>query len=163
MNDYICNMEEIWKDITGYEGIYQVSNLGRVRSFKIKKTGKLLKPRNSHGYLYVYLGKNYPIHQLVAMVFLNHTPDGHKIIVDHIDNNSLNNRLDNLQLITQRRNAIKDRTSDNVGVYKVNNKFRAIIHIDNKPKHLGYFFTVEEATQAYKNELMKIESRYTSN
>lgn len=54
-------MEEIWKDITGYEGLYQVSNFGRIKALNYKRSGreKILKPfKNEYGYLLVYLCKN---------------------------------------------------------------------------------------------------------
>ena len=98
--------EEIWKDVPGYEGLYQASNLGRIKSdIKIKNQTK----SKSKKYLMVYLykqnvKKTIAVHQLIAMTFLNHTPCGHKIVVDHIDNNHLNNKLINLQLITHREN-----------------------------------------------------------
>jgi len=116
---------EIWKDIIYYKGLYQVSNKGRVRSLdrviynknmvsrKIK--GIVLKPcHDGKKYLKVVLSKNdkpktFRIHQLVAMAFLNHTPKGHELVVDHKDNNQSNNRLSNLQLITQKLNSNKDR------------------------------------------------------
>jgi hypothetical protein len=117
-------MEEIFKDVKGYEGLYQVSNLGRVKS--LPKTwvsgnggfrshyGKILKATKcSSGYYQVGLykdgvSKKLRIHKLVAMAFFNHAPNGYKIVVDHIDNNKENNRVDNLQLITNRENSSKD-------------------------------------------------------
>jgi hypothetical protein len=82
---------------------------------------------------------------LVAMAFLNHKPDGtHKIVVDHINNNKLDNRVVNLQLISQRENLSKDRkdgTSKYVGVCwkKSRNKWQVDIKIDGKRKYLGLF------------------------
>lgn len=69
---------EIWKDIKDYEGLYQVSNMGRVKSLNFHRTGKekVLKPiPNIHGYLYVHLcykikTKAYKVHRLVAEAFL---------------------------------------------------------------------------------------------
>ena len=98
-------MEEIWKDIDGYEGLYQVSNLGRVKSFNYNRTGKEmnLKPVNTcngFGYLYVNLNKNgktrlFYIHRLVAKAFLEN-PD-HKSDVNHKDENKTNNCVENLE------------------------------------------------------------------
>lgn len=110
-------MEEIWKDIEGYEGLYQVSNLGNVKSldcrvnfkdnsqnYKRLKKGKILKKTiNTKGYYYVNLSKqskvkNIKIHRLVANAFVSN-PNNYNI-VNHIDGNKLNNRFDNLEWCT---------------------------------------------------------------
>ena len=92
-------MKEIWKDIEGYEG-YQVSNMGRVRSFKYGKV-RILKPvANKNGYLKVQLYKNNSlktifIHRLVAMAFIpnpNNLPQ-----VNHKDEDKTNNIVSNLE------------------------------------------------------------------
>ena len=96
-------MEEIWKDIEGYEGLYQVSNLGKVRSLNYNRTGKtrLLRPNpNENRYLKVSLCKNgkaktYKVHRLVAQAFIPN-PDGFPEI-NHIDEDQQNNRVDNLE------------------------------------------------------------------
>lgn len=168
-------MEEIFKDIPGYEGIYQVSNLGRVKSLprEIWKNGfyitkeKILKPNIGNiKYCYVILYKNLQkktirVHQLVAMAFLNHTPCGHKLHVDHIDNNPLNNQLDNLQIISARLNSSKDRkngTSKYIGVSwsKVMKKWLSCIVLNGKIKVLGYFEDELEASEKYNNFLKTI-------
>ena len=74
-------MNEIWKDITGYEGLYQVSNLGRVKSLSYRgsRREKMLKPlKNREGYLFVILYKNsevkhFTIHRLVANAFIKNS------------------------------------------------------------------------------------------
>ena len=154
--------EEIWKDVPGYEGLYQASNLGRIKSdIKIKNQTK----SKSKKYLMVYLykqnvKKTIAVHQLIAMTFLNHTPCGHKIVVDHIDNNPLNNKLINLQLITHRENSIKDKSKTKylmTGVYVSNKKWYSQIKFNNKNYHLGVFKTKEEAYLKYINAVKDIE------
>ena len=163
---------EVWKDIPNYEGLYQVSNLGNVRSLNYKKTGKvknLVLNINSVGRQCVSLCNNnkktYNVHVLVAISFLNHKPNGYKIVVDHINNKPLNNKLYNLQRITQRQNTSKDKrggTSKYTGVYMDKKKWRADIRINGKIKYLGLFTDEKEAAQAYQNELKKInESKET--
>lgn len=159
---------EIFKDIPGYEGSYQVSNLGRVKSLKLNRE-KILKPNiNGGGYLYVILCnkgkfKTIRVHQLVAMAFLNHTPDGtHKIVVDHRNNDKQDNRLSNLQLISARKNSSKDKkggTSKYTGVcwHKRDNKWLSSIEINGKNKHLGCFSSEEEASMYYQDALKSIE------
>jgi len=163
---------EIWKDIKGYEGMYQVSDSGRVRSLDRtdcegnKRKGKMLKQQNGTGHLSVGLSlngkkKSKYIHQLVAVAFLNHTPCGYKLVVDHIDNNPLNNKLSNLQLITHRENVSKDTTSISgyTGVTKnKNDKFDARIIIDGKNYALGCFDSAEKASEAYSNSLVDYQN-----
>lgn len=110
-------MQEIWKDIEGYEGSYQVSNLGRVRSltrkvktfngFRLTK-GKLLKPlKTNRNYFRVDLKRNQKdkyvsVHRLVAEAFLpnpNNLPE-----VNHKDSNPSNNNVKNLEWCTQSHN-----------------------------------------------------------
>jgi hypothetical protein len=157
-------MEEIWKDIPVYEGIYQVSNLGRIKSLKFGKEKILNGWIRRDGYIAVNLmynkRKTYRLHQLIAITFLNHKPNGHKIVVDHIDNNKLNNRLDNLQLVSQRFNSSKDRkgSSKYTGVSwnKKRKKYESQIVINNKRKYLGLFENEYDAHLAYQNKLLTL-------
>lgn len=143
-------MEE-FKEIRNFEGMYSISKKGNVKSIprKGRKKEMLLKQSvDKNGYKYVMLFKNskaklFRIHQLLAITFLNHTPNGHHIVVDHIDGNKKNNELTNLQLVTERFNLSKDKkgTSKFTGVYwaKHARKWKATIFKDGKNKHLGYY------------------------
>tara|TARA_R110000772_G_scaffold261421_2_gene379897 strand:+ start:1536 stop:2015 length:480 start_codon:yes stop_codon:yes gene_type:complete len=156
---------EIWKDIKDYEGLYQVSNLGRVKSLKFGKERILSAATNATGYSLVALcnGKTKAItaHQLVAMAFLNHKPCGYKLVVDHINTIKTDNRLENLQVITHRQNCTKDKkgTSKYTGVHwcKPRNKWRAEIRINGKTKYLGSFKSELEASEAYQLKLETIK------
>lgn len=169
---------EVWKDIKGYDN-YQVSNYGSVRSLDRMvnnkhgtltfRKGKILKGTPTvFGYLTVSLHRNSKkittaIHKLVAIAFLNHTPNGHKLVVDHIDNNSLNNKLDNLQIITQRENVCKDRkngSSEFTGVswYSHAKKWQARIQINGKSEYLGLFNCELKAAEAYQKALKEINN-----
>ncbi len=124
---------EEWKDIEGYEGLYQVSNLGRVRS--LKRTivdswctrvfkGRILKQTEHNGkqpYFYVTLSKNHKnrkilVHRLVAECFIDN--DHNKEQVNHIDGNPQNNNVENLEWVT---NAENTQHAYNTGLY-VNSK-----------------------------------------
>ena len=111
-------MNEIWQDILGYEGIYQVSNEGQVRSLdrmvKHQKgglqtvKGKILKPSTTpKGYQHVILckngkAKNFFVHRLVYAAFCGEIPEG--LVVNHINEVKTDNRLENLNLMTQKEN-----------------------------------------------------------
>lgn len=104
-------MMEEWKDIEGYEGLYQVSDLGNVRSLNYNKTRKIkvLKPRNGgKGYKVVYLTKNgqqqnYYIHKLVGKAFLPNPEN--KPCIDHINTDKTDNRKTNLRWVTYQENS----------------------------------------------------------
>jgi hypothetical protein len=157
--------KEIWKDIPSYEGLYQASNLGRIKSIA-KEKKKILKPAKCNNYLFVALYKNkirksIQVHQLVAMSFLNHTPCGHKTVVNHINFNKQDNSLSNLELVTNRENCNKKHlksTSHFVGVYwdKSRSKWVSKIMINGKDKFLGRFNTEMEAHEAYQKKLKEI-------
>lgn len=163
-------MKEIWKDVFGYEGLYQVNNCGNVKSLSrtitkgnityVTKDRILKQSIDSVGYPYVNLSdykkqKTFRVHQLVAVAFLNHTPDKHKgLVINHIDGNKLNNITTNLQLITNKKNTSTDRknkTSKYTGVswHKQSNKWLAQFKENGTTKYLGTFETEEEARDAY--------------
>jgi hypothetical protein len=106
-------MEEIWKDIPGFENLYQVSNLGRVKSLpklhKLKNSSytskeRLLKQhKNNQGYLRVNLNKKRCfVHRLVAQAFIPNI--NNKPFINHIDCNPLNNNVNNLEWCTPQEN-----------------------------------------------------------
>lgn len=111
----IENLEgEIWKPVLGFEGLYEASNMGRVKNLNYHNTGKvkLVKPTKSRHYLQVYLQngkiKKRPVLQrIVYEAFYGKLPEwkpsmkrSERKEVNHKDENKLNNRLDNLELIT---------------------------------------------------------------
>lgn len=172
---------EIWKDIPGFEGRYQASTFGNIRTLDrvckngatgyVNKKGSIKKlTLNNRGYYHVGLWDlekrkniNLRVHTLVAMTFLNHTPCGMKKIIDHIDNNKLNNRVDNLQITTQRHNSSKDKknkTSKYTGVSfdKSRNKWLSVIFKDNKLKNIGRYKCEFSAHIAYVKELNTINN-----
>ena len=165
--------EEIWKDIPGYEGLYQVSNFGNAKSLDriiyrsnilVNRKGKLLNLilNSSCGYYRIKIqGKAYSVHKLVAMAFLDHIPNGMNKIIDHIDNNPLNNRLCNLQIVDVRTNVSKDvknASSIYTGVSydKERKKWASNIVINKKRIALGRYEKEEMAAELYQLALQNI-------
>lgn len=155
-------MIEDWRDIEGYNGRYQASNMGRVRSNR-----KVLSFRlNKSGYYYVGLSVNGKIftkavHKLVAMAFLGHVPCGHKRVINHIDHNPLNNKIDNLEEVSPRENGDRkhlNSTSKYVGVSWDKNRLRWRSHIviEGKQVFLGRFKEEIDAHYAYQDKLEAI-------
>lgn len=155
--------EEVWKDIEGYEGSYQVSNLGRVKSIKGSKRGR----KSSHNGILSqsYIGAmRYPavllygngkqrtksVHRLVAQAFIPNPM--HFPIVNHIDENPQNNHVDNLEWCTQEYNCNHGRA----------NKKRSISNYKHSPGYgkkvcalteSGELVGVYESAEDARNEL----------
>jgi hypothetical protein len=149
-------MEE-WRVIEGYDN-YSVSNLGKVRN---DKTGRILKfSSDKDGYSSVTLCKEnkktrYIIHRLVGFAFLEN-PNNFKQI-DHINRIPNDNRVENLRWCSHGNNMRNKKkregtTSKYLGIYldKSNNKWRPLIRINGKKKHLGYFEKEEDAYEAWR-------------
>ena len=148
-------MEE-WRDVKGYEGKYQVSNLGNVKSLNYHRMGisKVLTPRKCKtGYLRIGLCKSsnkktYNVHKLVAQAFLenpNNLPS-----INHKDENKENNRADNLEFCTQAYNNAYGTHNERVGKAHRNRKDQSkpIIATDANGKET-YFPSVKEAERLW--------------
>lgn len=172
-------MEE-WKDIKGYEGIYKVSNLGRVKSLKAwhgnkyksiyVDIDKIIKPmKEKSGYLKVVLHdknkkQNKRIHRLVAEAFIEN-PYNYKCI-NHIDGNKTNNKANNLEWCTQKYNVI-DAVEKDLRKFTYKGKYKKYINYDkrtdifyvnilmnSKKIYLGSFKDIEKAINV-RNEYLK--------
>lgn len=161
---------EIWKDIEDYEGLYQISNFGNVKSldrtifhkkgFNITLKSKNIKySKNKDGYCQVNLTKNskqkcFKISRLVAEHFLNKEFSDQE--VNHIDRNKSNNHVNNLEWVTKRENCChRSKLINNnlIGVTfdKNRNKYSSSIRINKKRIFLGRYNTEKEAYEARKN------------
>lgn len=135
-------MEEIWKDIEGYKGVYQISNIGRVKSMYNHRgtPNRFLSPKltqNAYNSVNLYKNKSqrtFFIHQLVAKSFLPN-PENKKGI-NHIDGNHLNNNVTNLEWATDLENmthAISNNLINNKGESNGESKLTEsqVLEIDN--------------------------------
>ena len=170
----VLKIEE-WRDIPNYVGFYQVSDLARVKSLKrtiVRLDGRKQKFESrilrskimSTGYLGVALSNTkkittYTVHQLVAISFLDHIPCRYNKVIDHKNNNKLDNRLKNLNIVTQRINISKGKKSKSTKtcVYAVGNKFRVSFIFEGKTEVLGTFDTLEYANHTYKEAIKLID------
>ena len=137
--------KEEWKPILGYEGYYEISNFGNVRSLDIveninggkrKRKGKLRKlsiKDNGYYFLILYknnVSKNLYIHRLVMENFSKEIPDGYE--VNHIDGNKANNHISNLEIVTHQENIVHS--------YENNLSKRAEKHSQSKLSNEDVFF-----------------------
>jgi len=166
-------MNEIFKDIKGCEGVYQISNLGRVKGLSrtiIRSNGcpqsikeKILKQSDCGRYLHIVLSINNirttkKIHRLVAIAFIPNPSN--KEQVNHKDFNTTNNSIDNLEWVTPRENQTHSRKSKKtsskyIGVHWNGHKWISQILINNKKITLGMFNTEIKAYKAYLYALKK--------
>lgn len=167
---------EVFKDVPGYEGMYQVSNLGNVKSLKrLNSLGmvineKILKPHHCDT-LYYFVNlynkkhvKSWKIHQLVAMAFLDHKPCGYTKVVNHKNHNRQDNRVENLEIVTSRENVSKSHIKSSsiyVGVNfdKKTKKWKSQIVIGNKKVYLGLYTNEIDAHYAYQNKLKTLNNK----
>jgi len=166
----MTNIEEIWKDVPGHEGLYRISNLGRVKSLRYKgySVARILRISvDPHGYQMICLTKDKEkrtkkIHKLVAIAFLGHEPCGHKLVVNHKDLNKLNNNLSNLELVSSRINGNKKHLPHSIeytGVSwnKKDRNYECKIMVKGVSVYLGRFKNEIDAHYAYENKLKSLQ------
>lgn len=158
---------EEFRPVKGYEGLYEVSSFGRVKSLarfpKVKQDRIRAISIDSTGYHTVTLCKGSPvknetikIHILVAVAFHGHKPNGFNMVVNHKDFNKLNNKARNLNIITARENTNKKHiphVSKYTGVTRIGVKWVAKIRVNGKNRHLGTFENELDAHKAYEQAL----------
>ena len=150
--------------------IYEITKYGLIRSIhrfdslgREKIGGLIIQELSNEGYYRVTLFKNdkrykLSVHVLVGITFCDYDAKSNNVW-DHIDCNKINNYYKNIQSITSRENTVRNMPlgiSGQRGVHAVKDKWRAVISINNKKCHLGYFNTVIEAVEAYNNKLKTI-------
>jgi len=158
------NEKEIWVSIP-FDFNYEVSSLGRVKSYKRGKE-KILSPyKSKRGYMYINLNVNkkrmvITVHRLMAIAFLGVTTD-HHTVVDHIDMNKSNNSLENLRIVTQRENTSFERPHRDLpmGVYRTKSPgiYRALGRVGDRVTYFGSYPTPELASEAYQNFIKTLQ------
>lgn len=135
-------MVEIFKDIKGFEGYYQISNLGKVKSFHSKN--KIIKNTiNNQGYCYVRLFlKNKKtkllVHRLIAIAFIENPSN--KKFINHIDGNKLNNDISNLEWCTHKENMQHAHSNNLINYNKIKIK-----QYDKKNNFIKEYESIKEA------------------
>lgn len=154
---------EVWKDIKGYEGFYQISNLGNVKSLKRKVYSGRKRTRwqyekilsnnktNGKGYKIVSLNKdskskNKYIHRLVAETFLEN-PNNYKYI-NHKDENKSNNNVDNLEFCTAQYNSTYNNLHIRNGLKNRNNKYsKKVLQLNDNDEIINTYPSISEASR----------------
>lgn len=162
---------ETWKEIKGFEGHYQISNLGRVKSIKKGKELILCESVGTSGYRINVFSLNCKpqtlmIHRLVAAAFIG---DANGRQVNHIDEDKLNNNVDNLEYVSGREN-IQKYCSTRVNktkllgatYHKLSNRWRSFIRVNGKQVFLGYFPSEIDASNAYNEAVKKYDNATNS-
>ena len=151
---------EIWKDIEGYEGIYQISNKGRVKSLEriiLFENGKSRKVKSKilstfiekAGYECIKLYRNnkakpFKVHRLVAIAFIECSGDKDLLEVNHMDGNKLNNCVTNLEWCTRQENILHGYKNNLITSDKVRKRVKCVTTGEN-------FNSIEEACKKYGN------------
>ena len=145
-------MENNWKDVPGFEGLYEANEMGEVKSKDrvvshgysgtSRRRGKVLKGYpDKDGYLKICLSKDgkqtfKAVHQVIAMTFLNHHTSGSKIQVNHINKNKADNSVENLELLTAKEHIAKDRKDWKMGEAQKKQISSSITEIWRKRKRI---------------------------
>lgn len=154
---------ELWKNIKGYEGYYQISSYGRVKNIKTNKilTGDI----NNIGYkrviLYVPIKQRFFIHRLVAEHFCSGYQDG--LVVNHIDGNKQNNQATNLEWVTRSQNDLHAyqlglRKICGAPIQQINKKNRKVYMYDRQGKLIRIFTNVDEIAKQYQKSRTYIQA-----
>lgn len=167
INPQVDNLDgEVWKDVAGYEGIYQVSDMGRVRSIDrtvpcrkkgyttmVKKGRVLNLTTNRLGYIEAHLyncqeqkTKIISVHRLVAIAFIPNTDKEHLREINHIDENKSNNRVENLEWCDRAYNVRYG--SSRIRAIKNNPNVRKVAQYSKYGKLIAKYETVAHASCA---------------
>lgn len=164
-------MEEIWKSIPGYYGLYEASSLGRIKSFWGKVPIILRQQDNGHGYVFVTLHdgngnkKQMYVHRIIYVTFEGEISEGYD--VDHVNCNRLDNRLSNLKAVTHAENMTLSRenmkkngktSTSHPGVIKKKRGYEVDLNIEGIYLYVGHYTDYGKACDAADDALAGILS-----
>lgn len=152
-------MQEIFKDIIGYEGLYQVSNLGNIKSLKYNREKILKLSINRYGYVVITLCKDskkklYTVHRLVALAFINNT--NNYPVTNHKNGIKTDNKAENLEWCTQQHNikhafniGLNHKGENHYARKFTNEQVLTIINDNRKVKDIALYYNVSINTIYY--------------
>lgn len=127
------------------------------KSKRKNKNGLCAGGIGNHGYITTTVNNiPYRIHRLIYIYHFGNIPDN--LVIDHIDNNRLNNHIENLRLVTVQQNTFNNSKAKGYYFSKQRNKFRAYIMFNGEVKHLGYFENERDAREAYLKTKEKVHT-----
>lgn len=152
-----------WRDIPGYDGLYQISTDGQIKSLPRKGSPKenILKGTiTKAGYKIVNLcmgskRRTFNVHNLMAVTYLGYQSGNRSIVCDHVNSDKTDNRLENLRLVSARFNVLKDKVGKGTSKYPgvswntANKRWVAAISVGDKSVYLGSYKVEQQAGLAY--------------
>lgn len=140
--------KEIWKDVKGFEGKYEVSSLGKIRN---KNNSKILKEQDHNGYKRVYLNdgskqRKKRVHRIVAEAFLEPSKNPKRTMINHKDSDRKNNSVNNLEWCSHRENILHATQKGNI---KCNRDYTKSVDrdIEVDVKVIRYMYETTRITQ----------------
>jgi NUMOD4 motif./HNH endonuclease. len=152
-------MNEEWRDVKGFEGLYQISNMGNLKHYTKRFGWRITKETNKNGWYFTHVLKDskgfshtYRLHRLVAQTFIGGIPKGYH--VHHKDGNKQNNRVDNLEIIHPAKH-VAETYKQNKRLFEGMNRYNRYV----RPKRVIQYTLAGDFIAEYANATLA--SNYT--
>ena len=152
-------MNEEWRDVKGFEGLYQISNMGNLKHYTKRFGWRITKETNKNGWYFTHVLKDskgfshtYRLHRLVAQTFIGEIPKGYH--VHHKDGNKQNNRVDNLEIIHPAKH-VAETYKQNKRLFEGMNRYNRYV----RPKRVIQYTLAGDFIAEYANATLA--SNYT--